>query len=164
LGQPLDQAADTVQLQQRQDLRFYLETTDAIRDAPSIGPRTAERLYQIGVQSVGDLLGAEPDTMAARLDDRRTSAETIRIWQTQARLVCRVPNLRGHDAQILVACGITEPRVLSEQLPRALHKRVRRFLSTAAGKRLGRNRKAVELAEVAAWIEWGASARQLRAA
>jgi hypothetical protein len=109
-------------------------------------------------------LRADADTAAQQVKDRRITPEMIRTWQTQARLVCRVPNLRSHDAQILVACGITDPRALAGQRPRPLHKRVRRFLQTTAGKRVLRNGKTLDLTEVAAWIEWATNARQLRAA
>ena len=89
--------------------RYYLEQTDAVEDAPSIGPKTASRLARIKIKTVQDLLDFDPDQAAEQLKARHITAEVIRDWQDQAKLVCRVPQLRGHDAQILVACGFRDP-------------------------------------------------------
>ena len=40
-------------------LRFFLEPSDPVVDAPSIGPKTAERLQAVGLKTVADLLAAD---------------------------------------------------------------------------------------------------------
>ena len=147
-----------------QRLRFYLEPKDPVVDAPSIGPKTAEKLHAVSIMTVADLLAVDPDQLAQRLDDRRISAETIKQWQLQAELVCCVPNLRGHDAQILVACGIEDPVTLASQEPGSFLSRVSQFVNSKEGQRAIRSAKKPDLAEVTAWIQWAESARQLRAA
>lgn len=154
----------TVKLKQETTHRFYLEVNDPVVDAPSIGPKTAERLNEVDIYTVAHLLDANPEEVAARLDDRRTKAETVEQWQLQAQLVCRIPNLRGHDAQILVACGVEDPVTLSSMEATSFLKKVLAFVSTKDGQRVVRNGKKPDLAEVTAWIEWANSARQLRAA
>ena len=99
------------------DLKFYLEQSDALEAAPSIGPKTAERFIKIGVETVGDFLVQTAESMAPKINYKRISVDVIRQWQQQARLVCRIPNLRGHDAQLLVACGITEPEDVAGMNP-----------------------------------------------
>jgi len=144
--------------------RFYLELSDTIEQAPSIGPRMAERLEAIGVRSVADLLNADPAAMAARLKRRGVDADAIRTWQQQAALVCRVPWLRGHDAQILVACGVTDPETLAKLDAATFWKTVQPFAESAEGKRIVRTSKAPDVEEVTHWIQWAAQARTLRAA
>jgi len=146
------------------DLRFYLNTSDPIESAPSIGPRTAERLERIGIHTVADFLRADPVATAERLNHRYIKAETIRQWQQQTILVCRVPQLRGHDAQILVACGIVDPETLASTDPAVLWETVEPFSETAEGKRIIRSGKTPDFAEVYSWIQWAGHARQLRAA
>ncbi len=158
------QAQKTVPMREPEPLRFFLETSDPVVDAPSIGPKSAERLEAIGINTVSDLLEADAEATAKLIKDRRINGDTFRDWQVQARLVCRVPNLRGHDAQILVACGVTDPQTLAEQNASSLLKEVSRFVNTMEGKRVLRNGKRPDLAEVTAWIEWAESARPLRAA
>jgi len=145
-------------------LRFYLDLQSPVEDAPSIGPKTAERFHAIGVRTVGELLAAEASTTAKRLGVRWLDAATIRDIQAQASLVCRVPKLRGHDAQMLVACGVTEPESLADMNPAALLARVEPFLDTTAGQRILRSSPKPDLAEVTDWITWAAQARTLKAA
>ncbi len=72
-----------------------------------------ERLNAVGIESVNDLLNADPETLAEELNHRRADADTILRWQQAATLVCCVPMLRGHDAQLLVAAEVTTPEELS---------------------------------------------------
>ncbi|MCP4190942.1 MAG: DUF4332 domain-containing protein [Planctomycetaceae bacterium] len=145
-------------------MRFFLELSDPIVDAPSIGPKTAERFQAVDVHTVADLLDKDPDQVAEQIGYRRITSKLIREWQLQTQLVCRIPNLRGHDAQILVACGITMPRQLASSLADELHDKVKRFIRTSEGKRIMRNGKRPDLAEVTAWIQWAESARELQSA
>ncbi len=145
-------------------LRFFLNAADPLEDAPSIGPRTAEHFESIGVRSIGDFLTLNPDDTAAKIGKRRIKAETIRQWQRQASLACRVPELRGHDAQILVACGIKDPTELARMEPSELWSRVRPFINTTEGKRIIRNGKKPDLREIEDWISRAQQARTMKAA
>ena len=131
--------------------------------APSIGPRTAERLEAVGIRTVRDLLAADPERAAAQLAYRRIKADTIRLWQHQARLVCQIPQLRGHDAQILVACGITDSAALAGMEPGQLDAIVAPFVETKEGQRIVRSSKKPDLEEVTNWISWANQARPLAA-
>jgi len=145
-------------------LRFYLELSDPVVDAPSIGTKTAERFHAIGVTTVADLLALDAKDAAERINYRRISEELIKTWQLQTRLVCRVPNLRGHDAQILVACDVPEAGQLAKMDAEALYAQVRKFCRMAEGKRIIRSSKAPDLDEVTSWIRWAQSARKLATA
>jgi len=145
-------------------LRFYLDKNDPVVDAPTIGPKMAKKLHKIGVRTVADLLEANAASLASELNDKRTDAATVTTWIQQAVLACRIPKLRGHDAQILVACGIADPNTLAAMEPSDLWKIVRPFIKTSECKRIIRNGKAPDLEEIQDWIEWAQSSRTLRAA
>ncbi len=145
-------------------LRFYLNREAPVEDAPSIGPRTAEHLAKVSIVTVLDLLNADPDSAAQNLNHRRIKANTIREWQAQATLVCRIPELRGHDAQILVACDVTTPEQLAAFRPADLFARVAPFVDTSEGERIIRNGKKPDLDEITFWIDCAAQSRTLRAA
>lgn len=145
-------------------LRFFLGRRSPIVDAPSIGSRTAEQLTAVGVKTVSDLLRANPDDLAAELQNRRIHANVIRQWQQQTILACRIPQLRGHDAQILVAIGITEPEQLASADADELFHKVQSFIDTKEGKRVTRLGSEPDLAEVREWINWSSAARSLNAA
>ncbi len=152
---PAEQPADP----KTQSRRFYLELSSPVVDAPSIGPKTAERLATIGIQTVHDLLRVDAQQAAAKLGNPAAHA-VIREWQAQTALVCRVPNLRGHDAQFLVACQVLTAEQLRTCQPHNLLQQVETFVNTTNGQRLLRGGKAPDLAEVTEWI---AAARDARA-
>jgi predicted component of type VI protein secretion system len=99
-----------------------------------------------------------------RLNNRRITTDTIRQWQQQARMACSVPNLRRHDVQILVACGISEPQQLASMTPAQLLERVDQFVRSKAGMRLIRSGKKPDLAEATSWIRWAGHTRAVQAA
>jgi len=146
------------------DLQFFLKSTADVMDAPSIGSRSSERLETVGVVTVSDLLAADPGELAGRLKNGRMSAKTIVIWQQQTALVCRVPKLRGHDAQILVAVGVSDVEALASMDPQELWTLVEPFVDSAAGKRIIRSSRVPDFEEVFHWIEWANQARTLNAA
>ncbi|MFG0263603.1 MAG: DUF4332 domain-containing protein [Rhodopirellula sp. JB055] len=146
------------------ELRFYLERASDVVDAPSIGPRMAERLNAIGIYTVDDLLKSSPEKVAELLDHRRVDAETVLTWQQQPTLVCRVPMMRGHDAQFLVAAGITSAEELADQNPVTLFGEVDAIAHSREGKRIARGGKLPDLEEVTEWVTYAGQHRSLQAA
>lgn len=146
------------------EMQFYLGRSSDLVDAPSIGPRMAERLAAVGMETVDDLLSCDPETVAAELDHRRVDAETVAQWQQQAELVCRIPMLRGHDAQLLIAAGINTPEELASRDAEQLHEEIDPIARSREGKRILRGGRLPDLDEVAEWIAWAGHHRQLMAA
>ncbi|MEM8679000.1 MAG: DUF4332 domain-containing protein, partial [Planctomycetota bacterium] len=144
--------------------KFYLDASDPVVEAPSIGPKTAERLKAAGILTVHDLLQAEPQQAAAEVAYARITPTVIEEWQAQALLACRVPMLRGHDAQILVACDLTRPEHIADMAAEDIWSRVRPFLKTNEGKRIIRNGKQPDLSEVRDWVAFAQQARSLSSA
>ena len=145
-------------------LKFYLNLDDQLEAAPSIGAKTAERFEAIGVVTVDHFLKQTAESMATKLNYKRITAKVIREWQHQARFVCRVPNLRGHDAQLLVGCDITEPETLATMQPQSLLNVILPFAESKEGIRIIRNGKKPDLEEINDWIAWAAEMRSIQAA
>jgi len=144
--------------------KFYLTSESPIVDAPSIGPRMAQRLQAIGIDFVSQLLAQVPADIANRLNRREVTPETVRSWQQQANLMCQVPQLRGHDVQVLVTCGIRDPETLATMNPAKLNSLVQPFVTSREGARLLRSARVPDLEEVTDWIRFAQHAPQLRAA
>jgi hypothetical protein len=138
---------------------FHLRHESPLVDAPSIGPRTAERFEQLGIRTVAQFLTQPAAEIAARLGVRHLNDATIRSWQLQSGLMCEVPELRGHDAQLLVACGITTAEQLRQHTPETLLSTVGPFAASKEGRRLLRSSNAPDLEEVTEWI---ANAHRIR--
>lgn len=145
-------------------LRFHLEPDSDVEDAPSIGPKTARRLAKVGIHTVSDLLAADPERTAPRLPVQYITADIIRDWQDQARLACQIPEIRGHDVQILVACDYRDVGTIAAEDPGDLLEMIDPFVNSSAGERIIRSGKKPDLNEVTDWIHWAGQARQLRAA
>lgn len=145
-------------------LRFFLNRTSNIEKAPSIGPRTVQMLEAIGIRTVEDLMNMTAQRISEKLAHRRLTPQVIQQWQHQSRLMCQIPELRGHDAQILVACGITTPEGLAGQNPASLLAIVEPFLNTKEGAQVILNGRKPDLAEVTEWVQWAANARAFKAA
>jgi hypothetical protein len=124
----------------------------------------AEKLNVQGIRTVRDFLNASAPAVANQLVEKRVTQETILDWQRQAMMVCRIPNLRGHDAQLLVACGVTTPEQLLTANASDLYASVSAFASSKAGQRLLRGAAGADLDEVKHWIAWAQQSRTLRAA
>jgi hypothetical protein len=141
--------------------RFHLTPDDNVVDGPSIGPKTAERLYPHGIMTVRDLLKTEPAALAVLVNARHITSETIAGWQDQARLMCTVPGLRGTHAQLLVGAGYNSGEAIAEAEPDKLCADVLAFAVTTAGQRLLRNGEPPDIEKIKGWLE---AARSMQAA
>jgi hypothetical protein len=145
--------------------KFHLDPSSLLADAPSIGNRTAQKLTAIGIRTVAQLLARSPEDVALRLKLGHIKPDTVREWQIEARLACRVPNLRALDVKILVACGICEPEDLAKCEALELLDKVDLFISTSEGQRAIRGGgHQPDLDIVTGWIESARHARTLKAA
>ena len=145
-------------------MRFFLGRTSDVKSAPSIGPRTAELFHAAGVRTIEEFLSVPAERLAEKLGSKRISAALVRQWQTQAQLMCQIPELRSNDSQILVACGVSTPESLAGRTPEELLEKVLPFVDSGEGRRILRNGRKPDLAAVTEWIQWAANARPFRAA
>ena len=141
--------------------KIYLTPEQDVVDAPSIGPKTAEKLNTAGIDCVDDLLKAHPIALAARLNDRHITEQTIIDWQDQARLVCTIPGLRGTGAQLLVGAGYRTAEAMAEADAAQLCAAVLAFAAGSEGQRVLRDGSPPDIEKIKAWAE---SARRVMAA
>lgn len=91
-----------------------------VADVLGLGPRTAGRLQQVGVRTAEQLLDADVQAVATRLDDPRFSAATLADWQREAELRVTIPSLPADAARVLAALGVGNVDTLSRMTPTEL--------------------------------------------
>ncbi|WP_417748230.1 DUF4332 domain-containing protein [Rosistilla oblonga] len=127
------------------------EQSDLV-DAPSIGPKTAQRFTKIGIDTIGQFLAAQPEVLAVKLETRWINADLLSDWQAQARLVCGVASLCGYKSQLLVAVDCRSVEQLAAQDAAALTSRISDYCDTKAGERILRSSSRPDAEDVAQWI------------
>jgi hypothetical protein len=133
-------------------------------DAPSIGPKTAERFVPLGIRTIGQFLAASPETIAQSLKVSHITPQVVTEWQHQAQLVVAIPRLRGHDAQLLVGVGIHSADDLARSNARELLELAKDYAESAEGKRVLRDAKPPDLVEVSQWVVAAKKTRVAKAA
>ena len=133
--------------------RTYLTLDSAVVDGPSIGPKTAERLFPHGIKTIRDLMRAQPAALAVLVDTRSITPETIADWQDQARLVCTVPGLRGTHAQLLVGAGYRSAETIAATEADKLCADVLAFAASKDGQRVLRNGDPPDMEKIKGWLE-----------
>jgi predicted flap endonuclease-1-like 5' DNA nuclease len=135
------------------DLVPRLAPHDDIVDAPSIGPKTADRLRKVGINTVAELMAADPGALSEQIDVRHITARTIRDWQYQAGLVMTIPDISGTDAQLLVGAGYPRAARVGEASADDLYAAVTDFAKSSDGERVLRSGKRPDMDKVKGWIE-----------
>src|SRR5262245_23023594 len=128
---------------------------------PSIGPKTAARLYPHGIKTVRDLIKADPTALSVLIGARHITPEIISGWQDQARLVCTLPGLAGTHAQLLVGAGYASAQAIAAAESEKLCTDVINFALTTTGQRLLRQGEMPDLDKIKTWQE---AARSVQAA
>lgn len=119
--------------------RFCLAIDDDIVDAPSIGPKTAARLRSARIFTVCELLDADPEEVATIVTARHITAQAVRDWQDQARLVISVPFLRSTHAQLLVGSGFRTYEAVALADQATLMSAILKLATTREGQSILRN-------------------------
>ncbi|MFM2014268.1 MAG: hypothetical protein RLZZ396_3052 [Planctomycetota bacterium] len=144
--------------------KFYLDLASPVVDAPTIGPKMAQKLESIRVKTIGDLLAGDSGDIAAAIGEKAVTADTVETWKTQSMLVCRVPNLRGQDAQLLVAAGYRTAESIAEASGDSLYEAIARVASSKQGLRYLRGGNPPDRDRVVSWIDWSKHSRMVKAA
>lgn len=143
--------------------RYYLSLDDEIVRAPSIGPRTAERLQPHGITHVKHLLACDAERLSARLGARHLTTSKILAWKHQARLVCTIPWLRGMHAQLLVGAGYASIEKILQTDRSQVCAAVTQFAMSRDGQSILRGATPPELDRIMRWIENSQQAEPQRA-
>lgn len=133
--------------------RYYLTEDDDVEAAPSIGPKTAERLAAVGIITVKDLMVADAARIAEELDVRHITSDVIADWQAQSQLVMDIPELRGTHAQLLVGVGLRSSQDVAEADPATTQSAILRFIGTREGQRILRDGTPPDLEKITAWLD-----------
>lgn len=113
----------------------------------------AERLRPLGILTVQDLLDEAPAALAQALAMPQITAETVRDWQAQAKLVCTVPALTGTGAQLFVGSGYRDLDAIAAGEPEKLCADLLAYAGTDKGRRILRDGEPPDVERIKLWAE-----------
>ncbi|MEM7783750.1 MAG: DUF4332 domain-containing protein, partial [Planctomycetota bacterium] len=147
-------------IRKRSEAVFRLNPDSELESAPSIGKKTADRFQQIGIVTVAQFLGSDAQQMANQLNTPHITADSIQTWKTQTRLACQIPNIYGHDAQIMVGCGFETPAEVAACDVESILQLVDEYGKTKESEFVMRG-KIPDHREITNWIAWSQKARKI---
>lgn len=139
--------------------RIYLKPSDDVAAGPSIGPKTADRLARIDIYSVADLIAADAEKLAKKLNVIGIRPDTFRLWQQQAQLVMDIPGLRGTHAQLLTGAGYTCADTIAAANGDAVCAAVLQYAASMEGQRLLRQGEPPAREKIIGWVKAAAATR-----
>jgi hypothetical protein len=141
--------------------KYRLELTDLLERAPSIGPKTANRLLAHGWRTVGDFLAVEPVEVSKKLSSSWATTEIVADWQKQAWLVLQIADLSGTAAQLLVGAGYPTVEEVAAADAAEMLTYISEFTQSSQGQRVLRDAKIPDQVTVARWIAGARNARNV---
>ncbi|MGB7325306.1 MAG: DUF4332 domain-containing protein [Rubripirellula sp.] len=149
---------ETPVTRQSAENRCRLSRQDPLVDAPSIGPKTAERFASVDIHTVGEFLDESAAKMAAEMMTYWITTETVTQWQWQAKLMCEIPELLARECQMLAGAQYNSASTVAVCDADELHQEVAQFAMTSSGRRYLRGADAPKLSDVQRWIADSAEA------
>ncbi len=144
--------AQEIKSTNRNGIERRLHHDSPIVDAPSIGPKTAARLQEHGIQTVGDFLDWNSAVLSIRLKVDWITPSVLQEWKDQSRLMCGLADLNATDSKLLVAAGCTDVEQLASAEPTELLVQILVVCDSSAGERILRGASHPDLAKVKRWI------------
>jgi predicted flap endonuclease-1-like 5' DNA nuclease len=140
-----------------------LLTSDGLERFPVFGPTTAATFAAIDLHTVGQLVEADCETVARRLNRDNVTPAIVALWQTHLGLLCFVPQIDLIDADLLVAAGIDHADVLADIDLDTLDSRIGQLLGSPRGERFARRGYRYSRATAKRWRDAARGSRQWRA-
>lgn len=141
--------------------KYRLELTDLLERAPSIGPKTANRMLGHGWRTVGDFLAVDPSEVARKLNSSWASVDIVTDWQKQAWLVLQIAELSGTAAQMLVGAGYPTVEEVAAADAGEMVGYIFEFAQSSQGQRILRDGKVPDQVTAARWIAAARVGRRL---
>jgi hypothetical protein len=141
--------------------KYRLELSDLLERAPSIGPKTANRMLGHGWRTVGEFLAADPEEVSNKLNSSWATTEIVADWQKQAWLVLQIAELSGTAAQMLVGAGYSTVEEVAAAEATELVSYLAEYCQTSAGQRTLRDAKVPDQITAARWIAAARTGRKL---
>jgi hypothetical protein len=141
--------------------KYRLELTDMLERAPSIGPKTANRLLAHGWRTVGEFLAADPADVSQKLNSSWATTEIVTDWQKQAWLVLQIADLSGTGSQLLVGAGYPTIEEVAAAEATEMVGYMAEYCQSSAGQRTLRDAKVPDQITAARWIAAARGGRQV---
>lgn len=117
-------------------------------DIKGVGPTLGEELRNLGINTVADLITADPRTLAG---ETRASRDTIQHLQTIAQLLM-IPGINENHAELLEEAGVTTRKQLATQEPLQLSQKLENITKTYVEEGKLEESEKPTIEEIVSWI------------
>ncbi len=118
----------------------------------AIDAEDLKRLRAVGVNSLDELLIAEPAEIAKQLQAYWITGETIQLWQNQAKFMRQASGLASFTVQLLLGAGFADPRQVIRAGVDKVHQQVVAFAASTPGRRSLRGQPPPTREQVSRWF------------
>ncbi len=106
-----------------------LSARDSVLAAPFIRADAAQRMVEVGVERLDDLLHDSPCELAERMKLDGVTTQILTRWQSQAALMVKVKGLGAQAAMLLVAAGYANAESIALAQRNSIHRAVRKVVA-----------------------------------
>jgi len=106
-----------------------LSATDSVFAAPFIRADAAQRMVEVGVERLEDLLHDSPFELVQQMRLDGVTAKTLTRWQSQVALMVKVKGLGEQASTLLVAAGYTSAESIAQAPRSSIHRAVRKVVA-----------------------------------
>ncbi|MAI72491.1 MAG: hypothetical protein CMM01_16510 [Rhodopirellula sp.] len=133
-----------------------LSAKDSVFSVPFIPACAAQRMVEVGVERLRDLLHDSPGELKERMKLDGVTTQILTRWQSQATLMVKVKGLGEQASMWLVAAGYTSAESIAMAKRSSIHQAVRNVIADQADKGLQHHRVEPGLyprsSEINCWI------------
>jgi len=141
-----------------------VDGTSALLEVPFIDRQAVQTLQTRGIHTVTQFIALDAQQVVHQCAPCSLDPKTIQQWQIQLRLVCSIPNLGSHAAQILVGCGFTSAAEIADATSAEMTSLLEDFRQSNEGSHLLQSGPFPDTTLIRDWIRGASKARQSKAA
>ncbi len=116
-------------------------------------PARCKKLQAQNIVTAGDLIAADPESLARALGAPLRAVAVIKRYQRTLRFAASVPGMSPRAAQLLISIHRRSVQGLAQERPHELRRDIERFALSSQGRKLLKGRRVPGVKRIRKWID-----------